>query len=191
MVSIDDAHAALLANSSLQFDMAAATAKTDTGFHWPLTWGLDPTPAVWVVIGLTALTIVILTARAMIRNRRQRVPAAAPASEAAPVIPLALAQMALSDADAFAEAGRFLDGAHVLLACGIGEIARGFPQALRPATTSRDIAAMAGLPEPIRTAFSRIADVVELGLFAGRPLGREHYDDCRAVFLASALGTRT
>lgn len=191
MTSLDDAHAALLRNDALQFDLKAAASEAPTPPHrdWGWRWSghFDPTVTVGIVVGIVALVIVVLAVAAVRKRRR-------PASEVTPAVmppdgpvPAQAVQLALRDADAQAAAGRYLEAARVLLACGVAAIGRGHPEVLRPAMTDRDIARMAGLPSRMRTAFRRIADIVELGLFAGYPIEEHHYAECRTAFVGSGL----
>ncbi|HYN46868.1 MAG TPA: DUF4129 domain-containing protein, partial [Allosphingosinicella sp.] len=53
---------------------------------------------------------------------------------------------------------------------------------VRPALTSRDIAALPALPERPRSAFARIAMLVERSLFAARPLAADDWRDCRSAY---------
>ena len=56
------------------------------------------------------------------------------------------------------------------------------PALVRPALTSRDIAALPAIPSRPRGAFARIAMTVERSLFGRRPLGPEDWRDCRSAY---------
>ncbi len=100
------------------------------------------------------------------------------------------AKLLLDDADRLAMAGRYGDAAHLLLLRGIEDIAERNPRLLRPALTSREIAALKQLPQLPRGAFQSIAQIVEQALFAERALGQEDFRRCRAEYerLAFAAG---
>ena len=86
------------------------------------------------------------------------------------------------DADALAEQGRFGEAVHLILFRSIDDLAGRKPGSVRPALTSRDIAAMDAIPAPARSAFGHIADVVERSFFGGRPLGQVDFRDCRTAY---------
>ena len=62
------------------------------------------------------------------------------------------------------------------------------PRFLRPALTSRDIAASETLPADARSAFSTIARVVELSLFGRRSVEAEAWKNARAAYSLFAFG---
>ncbi|HWT13705.1 MAG TPA: DUF4129 domain-containing protein, partial [Allosphingosinicella sp.] len=72
--------------------------------------------------------------------------------------------------------------AHLLLFRSIEDIESRRPRLVRPALTSRDIAALDAIPERPRGAFSRMARLVERSLFARRPLAEGDWRDCRAAY---------
>src|SRR6185369_17130871 len=88
----------------------------------------------------------------------------------------------LSEADALAAQGLYSEAAHLLLFRSIEDIDDKRPDLLRPALTSRDICALEEIPGPPRSAFARIAAMVERSLFAGRPLVSSDWGDCRAAY---------
>lgn len=88
----------------------------------------------------------------------------------------------LGEADALAADGRYSEAAHLLLFRSIEDIDEKRPTLVRPALTSRDIAALDALPITPRAAFGRIAMMVERSLFAQRPLGAADWSDCRAAY---------
>jgi hypothetical protein len=98
----------------------------------------------------------------------------------------------LGEADALAAAGRFSEAARLLLFRSIADIDSRRPDLVRPALTSRDIAALDAIPGRPRSAFGRIAMLVERSLFAQRPLAADDWSDCRAAYeeFAFAAGWR-
>jgi len=92
------------------------------------------------------------------------------------------ARQLLGEADALAASGRYSEAARLLLHRSIEDIDSRRPELVRPALTSRDIAALPAIPERPRSAFAGIAMMVERSLFAGRPLGEGDWRDCRAAY---------
>jgi hypothetical protein len=93
------------------------------------------------------------------------------------------ARQLLAKADALAAAGRYSEAARLLLHRSVEDIASRQPDLLRPALTSRDIAALPAIPAPQpRGAFTRIAASVERGLFARIDLGEGDWRDCRSAY---------
>src|SRR6185436_20166355 len=92
------------------------------------------------------------------------------------------ARRLLGDADALAAAGQYSEAAHLLLFRSIEDIDKKKPDLVKPALTSRDISGLDAIPGRPRTAFARIAMLVERSLFAGRPLGEGDWRDCRAAY---------
>lgn len=92
------------------------------------------------------------------------------------------ARQLLAEADALAAAGRFSEAARLLLHRSVEDIQKRQPDLLRPALTSRDIAALPAIPEQPRGAFARIAALVERGLFARIDLGEGDWRDCRTAY---------
>lgn len=92
------------------------------------------------------------------------------------------ARALLSEADALASAGRFAEAVHLLLFRSIEDIAKRRPGLVKPALTSRDLAAASAIPSVARTAFSRIARAVEVSLFGGRPIDADAWQACRTAY---------
>jgi len=67
------------------------------------------------------------------------------------------------------------------------EIARRRPRLVRPALTSRELAAAAAVPAPARDLFARIARLVERSLFGGRPVNADDWSGARAAYADFAL----
>ena len=97
------------------------------------------------------------------------------------------ARALLAEADALAAQDRFAEAVHLLLIRSVEEIQRRRPQLVRPALTSRDLAAIRGLPGTPRMLFAGIARVVERSLFGGRPVGADDWQQCRAAYADFAL----
>ena len=140
----------------------------------------------WVLLGLAALgaaaMLWVLVIRPLLDRRRLARPAE---PEWAPERDAALAL--LEDADRLAAQGDYAAAAHLLLRRSFGEIAAARPDWLSPASTAREIGALAALPERARTAFSVIAAVVERGLFALRGIGEPDWTRARAAYADFAL----
>lgn len=103
------------------------------------------------------------------------------APEAAP------ARAWLREADALAGEGRYAEAVHHLLIRSVEDISRRRPRLVRPALTSRDIAAADALPARARTIFSGIAAIVERSLFGGRAVDAADWTEARTAYAAFAL----
>jgi hypothetical protein len=93
----------------------------------------------------------------------------------------------LEEADALARQGRFAEAIHHLLLRSVEDIARHRPQLVRPALTSRELSASAGIPAAARDLFAAIARLVERSLFGGREAGRTDWEKARAAYADFAL----
>ena len=93
----------------------------------------------------------------------------------------------LEEADALAREGRFAEAIHHLLFRSIEDIARRRPNLLRPALTSREIAAAEVIPSRARELFAAIARLVERSLFGGRPVGEKDWLEARGAYSDLAL----
>ncbi len=93
----------------------------------------------------------------------------------------------LEDADRLAAEGRFDEATHLLLQRSVGQIAAARPDLVEPATTARELSALAALPDAARAAFGTIANRVERSLFALRSLGAEDWQAARAAYADFAL----
>ncbi|WP_419899565.1 DUF4129 domain-containing protein [Roseomonas sp. USHLN139] len=184
------AHARLLADGRLQFAFPEPTPPPPPapppGRGWTLDWigGLG-TVAPWILWGLVAvlgllLAWVVLQQLRQAQRRREGAGLAVPTAEAERQA--ARAGALLAEADALAAAGRFAEAVRVLLHQSLAEIGIQRPRLLRPAFTSRDIAALPGLPGPVRQAFGAIAAVVERAVFGGRAIGEAQWQECRGFF---------
>lgn len=140
----------------------------------------------WAGLAIGAALIVAVAAReiAATYKRRKAGLAVAPVDWAPEP---AKAQALLEDADRLAAEGRYDEAVHLLLFRSIDELAGRRPQDVRPALTSRDIAQIAAMPGPARSAFTRIAQVVEKSFFGGRPVGAGEFGECRRAYEAFAF----
>ena len=93
----------------------------------------------------------------------------------------------LEDADRLAAAGHYGEAAHLLLRRSIGQIGEARPGWLSPASTSREIGVLHGLPERARQAFVAIAQVVERSLFALRGADESDWRRAREAYAEFAL----
>lgn len=101
---------------------------------------------------------------------------------------VAPARALLDEADALAARGDYAKAAHLLLLRGIEDIAQRLPDFLRPALTSRDIARAQALPANVREPFAAIAAIVERGIFASRPVGKDGWAEARRAYGQFAFG---
>ena len=115
-----------------------------------------------------------------VRQRRALPSAEAETDEGRPDI--AAARGWLQEADALAAEGRYGEAVHHLLIRSIEDVGKRRPQLLRPAITSRDIAAASAIPAVPRTIFARIAALVVRILLCGQPVGHDDWSACRAAY---------
>ena len=134
-----------------------------------------------VVVGLIIYTIAIEIMR--------RLPDAKRASELTGELPIPefrpsrqRAHVLLDEADRLAAEGRFAEAVRIILHRSIEDMETAFPGSISPAMTSREIQHVTYLSETGRTTFSRIASAVETSLFAGRPLDRQRFLECRTAY---------
>lgn len=152
------------------------------GLSWPVIEKLGIALAVIAVLALVWRIAGPWVARAR-RGGPDKAAAWAPNAGAA----LAL----LEDADRLAADGMFDEATHLLLRRSVAEIAAARPDWLHPASTAREIAALAGLGAPARAAFALIAARVERSLFALRPLAEQDWREARAAYADFALAAPT
>lgn len=181
------AHERLLEDRTIQFDLPAyEPPPTPAWLEWLIQFFRDDHPVLeiffWVLLGLVVLAVVVAIARRLAGSewpwRRRRTdgdeeywrPDEAPA------------RALLGEADALAERGLFSEAAHLLLFRSIEDIDRRRPDLVRPALTSRDIAALPAIPSRPRRAFARIAMAVERSLFARRTLAEGDWRECREAY---------
>jgi hypothetical protein len=95
----------------------------------------------------------------------------------------------LEEADALARGGRFAEAIHHLLFRSIEDIAQRSPALVRPALTSRELAAAEAIPSGARELFARIARLVERSLFGGQRVGEKDWLTAREAYSGFALPT--
>lgn len=210
------AHEALKADSSIQFSLQPAPPPPEPpkwlqdAFEWLsdffkpvgrfLQWIGSFMPdapyariLLWAVLAAAALGFAILVYRRLREGEwrlwRRRLADGIPveaeegtwAPEAAP------ARSWLREADALAAQGRYAEAVHHLLFRSIEDIARRRPRLVRPALTSRELAAAEALPPPARSLFARIAGLVEHSLFGGRPVEAADWTAARTAYADMVL----
>lgn len=190
--SIEAAHAALRRDRSLQFELPAAEAEPAAR---PMPEWLNAlfellAPLVQVVFwgGVLVLAGLFLwfSAREGERQWRARRPRTARAVAAVQPPGETRARALLAEADRLAAEERYAEAVHVLLFRGVDDIRDQRPDLFRRALTSREISALAALPERARAEFGRIAGVVERSFFGGRDIDADGYAQCRRAYEAFA-----
>ena len=185
---IAEAHRQLLADSSIQFElkMVEPPQPPPDWLRELMRLLADAWPviriAIWVALAALVLWLLyhlVLRLKDGEWRWRRRGKAAAEESWRPDEAP---ARQLLAEADALAAAGRFSEAARLLLHRSVEDIQTRQPDLLRPALTSRDIAALPAIPEQPRGAFARIAALVERGLFARIDLDEGDWRDCRAAY---------
>lgn len=116
------------------------------------------------------------------RRRRARSVDPGPEEEQSWSPEAAPARSWLREADALAAQGRYAEAVHHLLFRSIEDISRRRPRLVRPALTSRELAAAEVLPPPARSLFARIAGLVERSLFGGRAVEAGDWTEARAAY---------
>lgn len=97
------------------------------------------------------------------------------------------ARVLLEHADRLAAEGRHAEAIRLLLFRSIDDLAGRRPGLVKPALTSRDIAALEALPDAPRGAFARLAQAVERTFFGGRPADAEDFARARGDYEAFAF----
>lgn len=210
------AHAALKADPSTQFTLAPAPPPPQPPawlrhlsewlaemlrpvgrfLRWISSFMPDAPYArifLWSVIAIAAATLLWIVYQRIrygewrLPQRRARRAASAemPDEEWAPGA--APVRAWLNEADALAEQGRYAEAVHHLLFRSIEDIARRRPRLVRPALTSRELAAADAIPSSARDLFTGIARLVENSLFGGRPVAAEDWSTARAAYADFAL----
>ena len=199
---VAEAHRAILADKSIQFDLPMRQAEPRELPDWLkalaqavdrfVRWVGDG----WGVIGWIAIAVVVAVLLfalvpglrnwllAMLRRGRSD---AAEEPQWAPTEHQARAL--LEEADALAAAARYDEAVHLILFRSIDDIAAWRGELVRPSFTSRDIAKAEGLQGEARGVFARIVAAVERSWFGGRALGPGDWEAARADYARFALKT--
>lgn len=148
------------------------------GLSWPV---FEKVLAVAGILALAALGLVLV--RRWLATRRPTVAKAEPAWTPDRDEALAL----LEEADRLAGAGDYAGAVHLLLRRSVGQIAAARPDWIEPASTAREIATLARLPERARRAFAVIAERVERSRFALRALAGDDWQAARTAYADFAL----
>jgi len=93
----------------------------------------------------------------------------------------------LAEADALAAQGRYAEAIHHLLFRSIEDISRKRPDIVRPALTSREIGSADAIPSAARDLFVGIVRLVERSLFGGRAVDQDDWTSARAAYADFAL----
>lgn len=149
------------------------------GMSWPVLQ--------WVLLGLVALFVLYAVWRfsETLRLGWKRKDPAASEIEWRPDQAEALAL--LEDADGLAAEGKFDEATHLLLRRSVQQIQAARPDWVRRASTAREIAGIAALPDKARGAFALIAARVERSLFALRQLDAGDWQAARSAYAEFAL----
>lgn len=210
------AHAALKADSSVQFTMPRAPqpqpppqwvidffewlgrALRPIGrfFAWLGSFFPDAPYArifLWTVLAVAAALLLWMIYQRLrygewrLPRRRVAQPAVVDMVEEAWAPDAAPVRAWLREADMLAEQGRFAEAVHHLLFRSIEDIAKRRPRLVRPALTSRELAAADAIPGPARDLFAGIARLVERSLFGGRAVDAADWTQARAAYRDFAL----
>jgi hypothetical protein len=189
------AHAALRDDKTIQFSFPVDPPPSPEPPAWleqltKLIQAIAPAMewVFWIALAAVVLTVLAFIAREVARSRwpGRFKPAVLTGPE--PWRPgEAAARVLLADADALAAQGRYAEAAHLLLRRSVQDIQGSRPRLVRPALTSRDIAALPGLPQAARDAFGAIARIVERSLFGGRAVDEGGWRAARAAYADFAL----
>jgi hypothetical protein len=177
-----EAHRQLLGDATIQFSLPSPEPPPQ-----PPQWVGGSLPFVqtlfWVAIAAIILFVLYLIVRHFSgsefgwrRKAKEEAPDVSWRPEAGE------ARELLGEADALAAQGLYGEAARLLLYRSIEDIDDKKPDLVRPALTSRDICALEQIPQRPRSAFARIAAMVERSLFAGRALVSDDWAACRAAY---------
>lgn len=208
------AYKAMRADSSIQFNFAPANpppkppAWLAAFFRWLghllrpvgrfLAWigGFFPNAPyarilLWTVLAIAAAALCWTIYNRLrygewkLRPRRRAAPEIEAEEEWAPE--QIQARSWLEQADLLAREGHYSEAIHYLLFRSVEDIARRRPNVVRPALTSRELAASQALPARARSLFAAIARLVERSLFGGRPVGEHDWLSAREAYANFAL----
>ena len=147
----------------------------------------------WTVLTIAAATLLVLIYLRLRHGEwrlpwRRREPLESVAGDEEEWRPdAAPARSWLEEADALAAGGRFAEAIHHLLLRSIDDIAKRRPKLVRPALTSRELAASESFPAAARNLFADIAGLVERSLFGGREVGLSDWEQARSAYADFAL----
>jgi hypothetical protein len=143
----------------------------------------------WLVLAVAALALLAIIFERVRHGqwrlplRRRAMPADAADEEEPHWAPdAAPARSWLKEADALAAQGCYAEAVHHLLFRSVEDLSRRRPRLVRPALTSRELAAAEAVPPAARDLFARIARLVERSLFGGRPVGETDWSHARAAY---------
>ena len=142
----------------------------------------------WTVLAIAALALIVVVVE-RVRHGQWRLPwrrtaimEVPPEDETQWAPEVAPARSWLQEADALAAQGRYAEAVHHLLFRSVEDIARRRPRLVRPALTSRELAAAEPIPAGARELFARIARLVERSLFGGRPVAETDWSAARTAY---------
>ena len=189
------AHAKLMADRSIQFDLTAYKPPKPPAWLRPLLEFLDSISpylvyVFWGAVILGALFIaflIIKEATGMAWRWPWQRDVINEDPEAALAPDEAKARVLLAEAEALAASGDYDGAVHLILRRSVEDIGDRLPDFVRPSLTARDIAASPSLPDRARSAFATIAVVVEAALFARTPVGVEGWQRARDAYADFAL----
>lgn len=186
--AFDQAHQALLADKSLQFDFPQFVPPKPPPkwigdlFEWLTHLGPVVRFLFWAAVVLLVLGLLYLLYRFVERRWIDRANRGTEAAALEWRPEEAAARELLGDAEALAARGDYAAAARLLLWRSIEDIQRWRPNFVRPALTSREIARAETLPPAARTAFAMIAGKVEASHFAERGLDETGWRECRRAY---------
>jgi hypothetical protein len=142
----------------------------------------------WTLLAAAAVTLLVVLWHGL-RNgrwqwpyRRRRHVSVAAAEEEEWRPEEAPARAWLEEADRLAGEGRYAEAIHHLLLRSVEDIAKRRPRLVRPALTSRELAAAGAVPAGARGLFAGIAAMVERSLFGGRGVAAADWDAARGAY---------
>lgn len=192
---VDDAHKRLLQRGDLQFEFKEPLPDPPPPSSGGLADFLAPLGSFFNLVFWGALAAVVLAIAYFIfreiaqarygRDAKLRTSEPVQTTQYRPEPERARAL--LQDADQLAQLGRYEEAVRTLLHRSIDDIEGRTPRAIRRAQTSREIASLPILPEPVREAFAPLVRAVERSWFGGLPLGAEDYHACRESYARFAL----
>ncbi|HEY4125607.1 MAG TPA: DUF4129 domain-containing protein [Rhizomicrobium sp.] len=143
----------------------------------------------WVVVAAGALVLAYYIGREVLRRRGWFVPTPGASQQPWPEWRPTpeQARLLLADADRLAGQGQYREATHLLLLRSIQDVDDRRPQLVRPALTTREIAALDQMPLSARGCFADIAHTVEQGLFGGREVSAQDFARCRDAYERFAL----